>query len=295
MTKLKQYLKNSAKAGLLLFSSLALLSCVLQKPSYGDKALETKIIKSLKEQRINAAIKTAENTFYIYAPTEKEIVMLERVSPNPEKKETLSVMSAGSEYDGDSFTIFYAAKTLPPTKTFVENITYNFTHHANRVINQIFFIFQESLKNPKIDFDFYVIVLADISRGIEVKYTINGDDFKNYAQEILPPFEFYKRLIIEINGEKKIVGDKNGNNVEYKNIKNTDFINDLFSYKVRSGIEPGEDKDTGRAVLKVFYKIIGDYKFEDFTYIKLRDLLKEEDRLFSYQELKIMFADDETL
>ncbi|MFO8052747.1 MAG: hypothetical protein R6U54_02145 [Candidatus Omnitrophota bacterium] len=280
MNRLKKYLRNSTKLALVTSLFVFFSSCILKKPSFEKDRLEQKIKNIInKDLGIKTVSKQVGKTLYIYIPVEKTVVRLIR-----SKKDSNPPSVFDSFYKDEIFILKYTDKNLPPQRKFFKNITTYFTDYMQSTQQRIMNILYGAINDISDDIDFFVIYISDISGGIEVKQTIFVKDLKRSAAGALPWMEFNKRVLIESIGDKKIIGDRLGEHLDYEEIKLGDFISDLLIYNLFQSEKPKGQKVSDYAQ-EVFYQIVKDYKFNDYKYLLLEDVVSEKDKIIYPFEL----------
>jgi len=124
--------------------------------------------------------------------------------------------------------------------------------------------------------DFFVIIIADIATGIEVKMHL-------YLQDLLRAFydqgfgeEYARRLVVDQPiGHDKIIGDKSGKHIDGYDISWQEFLAKQMTHRInfkyqRSAFPPSDD--TRIELLTIAADTVAAYDFEDFTSIQLQDL-----------------------
>lgn len=289
MTRLRKYLRNLVKLGLLLSLPFICINCTLKEPTYNKSEVEQKIVASFKrELDLDVTTRIAENTLYVYIPTPEQIIEIARVQAPEEKKH--AVWFINIKHEADRFLIEYAAKDLPASKVFFKNISFNYTPYAQKAMNKAYSSLFEALTDSEDGFDFFVVYIADISRGIEMKLTINERDLKKYYTGALPFMQFGTRVIVETTGNKQIIGDTEGDHIKHTSLNTVDFINDLFVYQLSYGIPRKDNSSITKEILKIFYEITTSYDFIDYLYVNLRDVLSEKETTYTYTEIENMFS-----
>ncbi len=288
MKKLKVYLNSSIKLALLISLFSPLISCALQKPDYDKKRLKKKIISAFRnEHNIDVTPKSSGNTLHIYIPTSEEILKVSRVK-NPEESQNkgVSFLFVNCSYNDRAFIIEYAAKDLPQTKQFYENVTFNFTNYAQGLMRQANLLLQDIRTDSEEHFNFFVIWIADIARGIRIKEIINEADLKMSSVGALPWIELNKRLVMNIKGDRKVIGNQAGTNMDYTDILLKDFINDLVSYTLQSARNFNADLSIQDNIVRTFYRITSSYQFEDYKYLKIKDILSDKTQVLFASEVE---------
>ena len=303
MKKSKRFSKNLARVVLLLNFLFFLPSCTLQKEPYDRTRVERKIVTGLKRgQDLDSLTHIEGNTLYIYAAVKEPILEIQPIPTIPgqgdAEREPLTFSFVDSTYEENKFKLLYEIQTSDEDQVagrkFFKNITSNYSAYAQEIMSNIYLSLREVLTDSLEKFNFFVIYIADISRGIAMKTTINERDLKKYFTGLLPDFEFYKRVVIGVQGDKAIIDDSQAKHMEYKDIILGDFINELFVYTLSRGLPPptqaAESPPTPvEQIVKLFDKITSNYDFTTYRSLCLRDMATEEETCLSSGQIKEMF------
>lgn len=298
--KSKQFLQNLRKnvlTFLLLNAALFLNGCtVAEKPEEPFERVEAEqtIRDTFKnDMGLNAIVKSVDNTLFIYLPSKKRIMSLDRAmgfGGKPSKEAKLSFIHVDSEYKDDMFNISYATAELPGSKQFINNITYNYTLQTQEIMNKIYYLIYDSLSEREGHYDFFVVTLSDIKQGLEISLTFNEIDLRKAISGALPFFEFNRRVISQINGNAKAVNDTTGSHIDYTPISLPEFMSDLVLQYLRSGQDIVPELSIEDIVLKRFYDIARMYGYNQFLYLRTFDVVNKTEALTSYDQLQEKFG-----
>ena len=137
--------------------------------------------------------------------------------------------------------------------------------------------------------DFFVIIEADITNGLEARVLINLEDLKRAYVDQSFHGEYAKRVISDQpTGNKNIIGDKEGNYIDYKDITWPEFLAKQMIFRInfkyqRSSFPPSDD--TLMELLTIAADTVAAYDFTDFTSIKLEDLNARTTQSISQDDL----------
>lgn len=269
--------------------------CSLSPPAHTRSQIEKDIIAALKKDAdVNATTRIVGKTLYVYIPTEKEILKLTRVTDPEKERKNTPLSFINSSYENKKFTLNYAYKNIPAKGiTPSKNITYEFTDHGDYLRRQILqLLFSKAMPdNEEERFHFFVIYIADIIRGIEVKMTINEVDLKEFMLGLVPNFTFGKRMLLKVEGNKKISEDKSDRHIEYNDIFLEDFINELLAMVFyqdinKIGEQNPETQNIEDFILNIFTDIIQHYNFKNYRQVKLHNLFTGKDRIVIPSEIE---------
>ncbi|MCM8771386.1 MAG: hypothetical protein NC936_05970, partial [Candidatus Omnitrophica bacterium] len=221
MRKLKRYLKNLISLGLLLNLSLC-LSCAKNPPLSKQESPEEIFLKSFKgtlkyDIPLYANAKLTGKTLWIYIAQEKEILTIERTR-RAQEPTLRTYLDIKGDFDAENFKFYYCIYKMPPLpptqfkeEPYSWGVTEDFTFVAQEITNKIYSSLADLLyAGGSKDLKFFMVSIADIKKGIEVKTTINRADLEKYIVGIIPAEQFHTRTIVKIQGSEKIINDKKG-------------------------------------------------------------------------------------
>jgi hypothetical protein len=139
--------------------------------------------------------------------------------------------------------------------------------------------------------EFFVIVFADIERGIKIVNTTHFRDLEK-ALSLNPSIaqeEYTKRYISEILGDPTLIGDKTGEHLQYSDIALPDFLAKQIQYRInlkygQSSFAPNED--AVKEILRTVAETTQAYEFPNFT-VQLHDLNTDKLIAFEPSQLKM--------
>jgi len=126
--------------------------------------------------------------------------------------------------------------------------------------------------------DFFIVVFADVTNGIQSKTIFYIEDYKRYATQSLPYDEYAKRLISEVTGVEEAIGDLTGEHLKYDEITWPEFLAKQITSRAKfkyqhSHFIPGDDAK--EEILTCVVDTISAYGFSDFQSVSLNDLRSE--------------------
>jgi len=311
--KSNQSLKNLIWLVLALSLLGVSTSCQKSKPTHSESQddLAQLFLKSFRgtlkyDVPLYSNARLIDSTLWLYIAAEKEILTIEKLPEKPDeakKEPETTFLQIKGESSGDFkfyFNIYKIPKPITEkTEPSASGITENFTDIAQEVTNKIYssmadLLFSSNSKNLK----FFVVCIADIKKGIEMKTIINRSDLEKYVVNIIPVEEFHNRTIIKVKGDKKIVNDKTGKHLDYKDISLADFISELSVQQVKQEFSKfkEEEKDsqkTQELILKTLYKLSKIYEFNDFPAVETQDASLNKTQSLTRYELMEKFKDSE--
>jgi len=136
---------------------------------------------------------------------------------------------------------------------------------------------------------FFVVVLADISLGMETKAFITFSDLERAMHDPSFQEEYAKRTVIEQPvGHTSIVGDKEGKHLETYDMTWGNFLAKQIVYRInfkytRSAFPPSNE--TVKEILTIVKKALSSYKFDDYISVRLQDLRDESEQTILKKDL----------
>ena len=279
MTKLKQFSRNLAKRGLLLSFLLVLFffcGCTSStEPTYIKEKTDSAIQEICKsEYQLDIKAKLVGDALYIYLPVEDIFVN----SDKPEKiTQIFKVEEPKGRFINETLELDYFIKSQSPQE---QMNPYSFNKKVTEKIQEVWRVIRRvtsSLKHegenePK----FICIITADIKSGFEIK-TINYYlDLKKIFYSLISGEEFHHRTIQDTNIDPKIIGDKDGAHVEYKDITMEEFVIGQIKQRIKLKFQKPElDKsaDIDKEILKIVINTIKIYDFREFNSVELYNII----------------------
>jgi len=279
MTKSRLSSKNLARAarnsllliiGILLFSGCSSST----KPTFDKKDIEQAVQDiCLKESQIEIKTKIVGSTFWLYLPVEGMLVKDEKP-----KKYTIKfvVEQLVARLTENKLRVYYLIKAIPP-KEETQEYKYN-----KKVLDKmyavlvalrrvIFSLDRSKEKEPQ----FYCMVTADIRDGFEIQEISHYLDLKKLSYGLMSSTEYQHRTPQDARADPKIIGDKTGSHILYKDITMADFVIQQIEHRIKLKFQKGEfgkKADIDKEVLKATVYTIKAYDFKDFDEVELYNL-----------------------
>jgi len=137
--------------------------------------------------------------------------------------------------------------------------------------------------------DFLVLVIADITRGIETKMIINfGDLLRGTTDGSF--YEEYSRRIVNVEplGDTAIIDDRAGTHLNLTDVDWPEFLAKQMMGRIRFKYEqsdfPPQDVDANE-ILKLIHATVSAYSFDKFTGVELHDLGQKKDMSLRKEQL----------
>ena len=282
MMKLKQYLRNSARPALPLFS---LISCLLFlgcnsniEPTYKEEDIPSAVQKICKEEySLDVKTERTQNTLWIYAPLSK---------------------------------ILHKEFIKNPDKMFDEEIA----EKLRNIFTTIGRVVMSADKTP----DFFCLVASDINLGLD--YTIIGNtlDIKKSYAGIIPWPEANRRYVINFDINEDAIGDLYGEHIKAQDIEFGDFLakqiaqrfdakfqeNEsakyfkprrtkakfkdnilIIQYEIAQILPPPKKVDIVSDIVDIAAYCIKTYEFKDFDSLQITDMKTKATNVFSASDM----------
>jgi hypothetical protein len=254
-----------------------------------QKTFET---KCRKDYNLNIITRIVGKTFWIYAPTDKplfDFAAETSAPPDPLKKPAkYALLYVNGSYKDSTF--YFEYDIIPKIKSDLpsEGIRNEGTDYFNKLYNNLFTAVTETLLDPKTPISFVVIVITDIKKGIEARYTFYLEDYRMASVGVIPYDEFSKRVLQESKGSTDYIGDEIGQHLEYNDILMPDFLTkqmvNRISFKfIQSDFPPQENYE--EAVIGIIADTTRYYHFKDFKEMRTDDIRNKKKMIFTPRQL----------
>ena len=116
----------------------------------------------------------------------------------------------------------------------------------------------------KDDIKFYVLVVADVKNGFEIREIFYYKDLKKVSYGLMSIGEYQHRIIQSSSLSPGAMGDRTGKHVQYKDITLDEFISAQIEYRINLKFQKPEveqnadiDKEIGKIIsetLRIYYQ-----------------------------------------
>jgi len=244
---------------------------------YSKDEAERKFVQICKDEyNWDVNTKLIGNTFWIYIPYQQDILQF-KVNRFPQISKFAVASLKGNFLNK---TLYFEYQIAPLVKSeedkgftnaLVDKVNEDFYH----LLNVIYRVYFNAQQQP----EFYVIVIADITNGIEIIYTIYNDDLKKAYNDAIASEEYYKRILQDIRGSPTIINDKTGRHLTYNKIDLGQFLAQQIVQRIRIKFLGGDSEllkvtqeKISDEILKIISYCLGAYEFQDFSMVILEDL-----------------------
>jgi len=272
-------LKNSVKAALNSLTLIILLLLSGCSPSNKPTYIKENIAQSIqdickKEYNLDLKAHLVGDTLWVYLAVEDLLVKSDR----PEKYVEKFIVERNQDIPSvDSLKFEYLIKPIPDTEKTQEYI-YNKAvldkiNNVWKVLRRVVFSLNRSeTSEPK----FYSLIAADIKNGFQMKEIFYYLDLKKVSYEYISWGEYQHRAIQDVDLNPRIIGDKDGNYIDYKNITMQEFIIGQILHRIKLKFhKPEVDKnaDIDKEIIKIIAYTVKIYDFKDFDAVELNNLV----------------------
>lgn len=276
MMKLKRSSKNLVKAALKLLPLILFLSAC--NSSISPSFLKEEVPQAVKdickkEYELDVSTRLIGNTLWVYMPLEDIIAK----PPKPEKYiERFLLEDTKNLFDARTLRVNYLIRHTPEKekeqemtiKKSVNEKIFNIL----QVIRRVLFSIANHKKDGPI---FFCIVTADIKNGFEIKQLFHLLDLKKLSYGLISQTEYQHRVVQSTGISALIIGDKNGDHLNYRQITIEEFLADQIQNRIRlkfSKPEVENNADIDKEVHKVVAYTLKTYEFKDFNFVELNNL-----------------------
>lgn len=224
----------------------------------------------------------AGGTFWIYLPLEEDIFDFKATAKGPQGSSrsvsTSSIQFLEVDFKNERFEIRYdisPGRKYDKDPGYTSGYTENFQRKQQNLLTAIFRAYGE-VEPPDKAPEFFVLVMADIRKGLETATLFHFPDFKRAMLDQSFYEEFIRRTVSEEpKGHAKIVGDRQGRHLKFAAVTWPEFLSKQIQYRIRlkyqySSFPPGPD--AREEILQIAREVLDLYGFKDFQSILLEDL-----------------------
>jgi len=264
------------KAGLKLLPLILFLSACTSStsPSFSREDIPQKV-KDIckKEYKLDLSARLIGSTLWVYLPLEDIISKAAR----PEKYiERFLLEDQKNSLFAKVLKVNYLIKpTIEKEKQ--QEITIDKSVNEKifdvlQVIRRALFSMDNSKKDKPL---FFCIVTADIKNGLEIKQIFHLMDLKKLSYGLISQTEYQHRIVQDTVISAQIIGDKEGNHLDYREMTLEEFIADQIQGRIKLKFQKPEvekNADIDKEVLKIITYTLNAYGFKDFTLAEMTNL-----------------------
>ncbi|MDD5109485.1 MAG: hypothetical protein PHC29_08340 [Candidatus Omnitrophica bacterium] len=277
--KSKPSLRSLVKSGLKILPIILFLSgCSSSTSASFLKEDIPHAVKDIckKEYKLDISTKLIGRTLWVYMPL-KDIVSK---PPKPEKYiERFLLEDKNNFFEGKILNVNYLIKPVPEKEkqqeVALDKSVNEKIFNVLQVIRRVLFSVDSSKKDDPI---FFCIVTADIKNGVEIKQTFYYLDLKKLSYGFISQTEYQHRIVQDMALSVQIIGDTEGNHLDYRDITLEEFIADQIQNRIRLKFQKPEvekNVDIDKEVLKIVSYTLNTYEFKDFTSVEMNNLASQ--------------------
>jgi len=280
------------KAGLKLLPLVLFLSACNSSvsPSFLKEDI-TPAVKDIckKEYRLDLSTRLVGNTLWVYLP-------LEDIISKPAKPEKyIERFLLEDQKNSLSERVLKVNYLIKPTaekekqqEIAIDKSVNEKIFNVLQVIRRVLFSMDNSKKDKPL---FFCIVTADIKNGLEIKQVFHLMDLKKLSYGLISQSEYQHRIVQDTAISAQIIGDKEGNHLDYREITLEEFIADQIQSRIKLKFQKPEvekNADIDKEVLKIITYTLNAYGFKDFTLAEMTNLATGAKSILNQ---KAVFAD----
>lgn len=233
------------------------------------------------ELKYPVAVKRAPNTVWIYLPMEESIFDFKASDKGPQMStqaaEGFAIQYLDVNFTDQKFLVQYdISKIKKYTKDpgYTSNYSDTYQEKQRNLLTAIFRAYAD-VATEQVP-QFFVLVIADIAAGLEVKTVFNFGDFKRAMSDQSFYEEFTRRTVSdEPKGNSNIIGDMAGRHLAVTEVTWPEFLSKQILYRIRvkyqySSFPPGPN--TPQEIADIAAAVTGAYNFTGYSGIILEDL-----------------------
>jgi len=285
MTKSSQYLRNSIK----LVLSLAVLSgsfcgcSTSTAPTYCKSSVEKSLKDILKDEyKSDVVTKLVGQTLWIYLPLEGIFVPSEK----PEKyTERFQIQENEGDVKGNQLSIAYLVKAVPEKKKTQE---YRISKAAVEKINNVWIALRRIIfsmdKKTRSEIKFYYLVAADIKNSFEITELLYYEDLIKVSYRFISVTEYQHRVSYNTSLSLKIIGDKQGKHLDFRDISWEDFLVTQIKHRISLKFgkpEVEQSADIDKEISKIIADTLMIYGAKGIETVKLSNLYNNKNIIFN--------------
>jgi len=282
MMKLKRSLKNSAKRGLLVNAFLIIALLAGCSPSPQSNYLKKDIPKAIKdiakkELGLEITCRMVDQTLWVYWPVDNLFEPLKKPLKYTEK---FTVEEDKCKFKRGNFLLAYKIAPLEPVEKTQE---FGYDKKVLEKINRLWNVIRRVLfsidRKKSLEPEYILLIITDIKNGFEIRDTCSFPDLKKISYGFISVEEYQHRSLQKSDFLPQVVGDKNGDYLQYHNLAAEDFICQQIQHRIRLKFQKPEvekNADIDREVEKVVANTLKIYKFDDFNAVEFNNLASKK-------------------
>lgn len=228
----------------------------------------------LNEYKLYVRSRLVGRTLWVYVPLEDMFTK----SDKPEKYiERFKVDQNNDRYEFGLFHFDYSIKQIPEEE---KSQQIGYKKEASESINNTWKVLRRVLFSmdhaSKTGPQFFCLVVADIKNGIELREIFNQLDMKKVSYEFISWGEYQHRTIQDTGLSDTIIGDKEGNHLDYHDIGFEEFISAQIKHRINLKFQKPEvehNVDIDKEIIKIIVYTFRIYGVKQYQGVELNNLL----------------------
>ncbi len=270
-------LKSLARPALNLFLASALTLFFISgcssstRPTFIRENIEDSVRNICKQEYgIDTVVRLEGRTLWVYIPVEDMLIKADK----PEKYvERFEVAENLVQFRGKLLEVDYGVKLIPE-KEKTQEYQYNKPvleklSNVWKVLRRVIFSLDRSKQNEP---HFFCLVLSDIKTGFEIREVFYHLDLKKVSYSYISWGEYQHRAISETDFSPRIIGDKSGRHVIFRDIGLEEFLAMQIEHRIRLKFQKPEvdrNADIDKEVSKIVSHTLRTYGLKDFESVEL--------------------------
>ncbi|MFA5200188.1 MAG: hypothetical protein WC442_04690 [Candidatus Omnitrophota bacterium] len=271
--RLKLSSRSLVKTALKILPFILFLSACSSStaPSYLKEDI-TQAVKDIskKEYKLDIVTKLIGNTLWVYLPLEDIIKKPDK--PEKYKERFLLEDKRNFLYEG-VLKINYNIKPVPEKEkeqeVSIDKSVNEKIFNVLQVIRRVLFCIDYSKEKKPFMF---CIVTADIKNGFEIRQIFHLMDLKKLSYGFISQTEYQHRIIQDTAVDLEIVGDRQGDHLDFHDISMEEFIADQIQSRIKFKFQKPEveaNADIDKEVLKIVAYTLDIYGYKDFKLVEI--------------------------
>ncbi len=284
MTKSRRSSRSSARAvrdlvALLGLGLLVFCGCTTSTaPTYTTRDIANTYEKIIRDEyKTNAHARLVGKTLWVYLPVDKLFDKTSGKDPNDLIKERFEVQENKASLSDGLLSVEYLVKPIIPerekdqgyklNKDALDKIT-----DAMEVMRRIIFSLDPKMRD---EVQFYVLLAADVSNGLELSETIYYKDMIKVMYRLISPGEYHHRVPMKSGLLPEAIGNRTGQGIDFPELGFDSFICQQIEHRIGLKFQKPEVKqgiDMDKEIEKVVLETLRIYGFQDFRVGELTNL-----------------------
>jgi len=231
---------------------------------------------SKTEYEIDVKAKLVGRTLWIYIPVEDLLIKAD----DPDKiKEIFEIGANKGLFEESAIKFGYLIKNIPEKEKLQE---YEYNEPVLKKVNHVWKILRRTLfsmdKTREAEPKFFYIIAADIKNGIILKELFYLEDLKKVSYAFISWTEFQHRNIQDTIMAPEIIGDEEGELINYRDITFQEFLIEQIKHRIKIKFQKPEveaNADIDKETIKVVRYTLKTYKFQDFSTVEMYNLVTD--------------------